>query len=130
MDFMTTRPADSDAHEMGIYKCYFDLIVAGTKTTEIRVNDPSRAKITVGHLIRFRCHDEEVLTRVTRVTRYPDFNTMFDHESVTSVNPTATRAEQLADIRQIYPPDREALGAVAIGIALVDAPHTGSAAER
>jgi hypothetical protein len=40
----------------------------------------------------------------------------FDHEPVASVNPTATREDQLADIRQIYPPEREALGVVAIGI--------------
>ena len=47
---------------------------------------------------------------------------MFDHEPVASVNPTATRDEQLANIRQIYPPEREALGVVAIGIELLDPP--------
>ncbi|MGH3614531.1 MAG: ASCH domain-containing protein [Pseudonocardia sp.] len=121
---MTARPADlatrPRAHEMGIFKRYFDLIATGRKTTEIRVNDSSRAKITVGSLIRFRCRDAEVLTRVTRVNRYPNLDTMFDHESATSVNPTATREEQLANIRQIYPPEREAIGVVAIGIELVD----------
>jgi ASC-1-like (ASCH) protein len=60
-----------------------------------------------------------VLTRVTRVARYDSFDEMFDHESVVSVNPLAARAEQLANIRQIYPPEREALGVVAIGIELV-----------
>ncbi len=123
---MTARPADlaarPRAYEMGIYKRYFDLIAAGAKTTEIRVNDSSRAKLTVGSLIRFRCRDEEVLTRVTRLNRYPDFDAMFDHESPSSVNPTATREEQLANIRQIYPPEREAIGVVAIGIELVDPP--------
>lgn len=48
---------------------------------------------------------------------------MFDHERVSSVNPTATRDDQLANIRQIYPPEREALGVVAIGIELVDPPR-------
>ena len=56
---MTARPADlaarPRAHEMGIYKRYFDLIAAGAKTTEIRVNDSSRAKLTVGSLIRAPC---------------------------------------------------------------------------
>jgi hypothetical protein len=28
---------------------------------------------------------------------------MFDHENVSGVDPTATRAEQLANIRLIYP---------------------------
>jgi ASC-1-like (ASCH) protein len=48
---------------------------------------------------------------------------MFDHESIASVNPLATRAEQLVNIRQIYPPEREALGVVALGIELIDPPR-------
>jgi ASC-1-like (ASCH) protein len=60
---------------------------------------------------------------VTYVHRYTDFEAMFDHESVASVNPTATRESQLANIRQIYPPEREALGVLAIGIELVDPPR-------
>jgi ASC-1-like (ASCH) protein len=51
------------------------------------------------------------------------FREMFDHECVASVNPLATREEQLANIRQIYPPEREALGVVAIGIELVGPPR-------
>ncbi len=123
---MNSRPADlatrPRAHEMGIYKRYFDLIATGRKTTEIRVNDSSRRKIKEGSLIRFTCRDDEVLTRVTRVACYRSFEEMFDHEAVASVNPTATRDDQLRNIRQIYPPDREALGVVAIGIELLDPP--------
>ena len=111
---------------MGIYKRYFNLIAQGRKTTEIRVNDASRRKIKEGSLIRFRCQGDEVLTRVTKVARYTSFEEMFDHESVASVNPLATREEQLTNIRQIYPPEREALGVVAIGIELVTPPHLTS----
>ncbi|HEY6422375.1 MAG TPA: ASCH domain-containing protein [Pseudonocardiaceae bacterium] len=122
---MTQRPTEPvvRAHEMGIYKRYFDLIATGRKTTEIRVNDSSRKKIKIGSLIRFRCQGDQVLTRVARVARYRTFEEMFAHESVASVNPLATRDEQLANIRQIYPPEREALGVVALGIELVDPPH-------
>lgn len=63
---------------------------------------------------------------MTRIARYVSFDEMFDHESVASVNPHATRDEQLANIRQIYPPEREALGVVAIGIELVDKPTRSS----
>ncbi|MGH3799121.1 MAG: ASCH domain-containing protein [Pseudonocardiaceae bacterium] len=47
---MTARPTHlpTRAQEMGIYKRYFDLISSGRKTTEIRVNDSSRRKITEG----------------------------------------------------------------------------------
>ncbi|MFE0021965.1 ASCH domain-containing protein [Amycolatopsis sp. NPDC059021] len=127
---MTERPTEPvvRAHEMGIYKRYFDLIATGRKTTEIRVNDSSRKKIKEGSLIRFRCQGDQVLTRVTRVARYDNFDEMFDHEAAVSVNPLATREEQLANIRQIYPPEREALGVVAIGIELVDPPRAPSSA--
>lgn len=72
-------------------------------------------------------HDagDNTLTRVTKVNRYTSFDEMFDHEPVASVNPTATREDQLANIRQIYPPEREALGVVAIGIELIDPPRPG-----
>ncbi|MGH3766444.1 MAG: ASCH domain-containing protein [Pseudonocardiaceae bacterium] len=122
---MTARPTEPAirAHEMGIYKRYFDLIATGRKTTEIRVNDSSRRKIKEGSLIRFRCQGDQVLTRVTRVARYNTFDEMFDHEEVAAVNPRATRDEQLANIRQIYPPEREVLGVVAIGIELIDPPR-------
>jgi ASC-1-like (ASCH) protein len=122
---MSARPVTLPvrAHEMGIYKRYFDLIASGRKSVEVRVNDSSRRKIKVGSLIRFRCQGDQVLTRVTRVARYASFEEMFDHERVGSVNPLATREEQLANIRQIYPPEREALGVVAIGIELVDPPR-------
>jgi hypothetical protein len=53
-----------------------------------------RYRVKPGSLIRFRCQGEEVLTRVTRVARYTDFDAMFDSESVASVNPLATREEQ------------------------------------
>lgn len=128
---VAARPAEPivRAHEMGIYKRYFDLIVTGRKTIEVRVNDSSRQKIKKGSLIRFRCQGEEVLTRVTRANRYPNFDEMFEHEAVASVNPLATREEQLANIRQIYPPEREAIGVVAIGIELVGSPRRGSAGQ-
>lgn len=121
-------PADVSAppvrtHEMSLSPRYFDLIITGRKTTEIRVNDSSRQRIKEGSLIRFRCQSDEVLTRVTRISRYHSFTEMFDHEPVTSVNPQATREEQLADLRQIYPPEREALGVVAIGLELVNPPR-------
>ena len=122
---MSSRPAETAvrAHEMGIYKRYFDLIATGRKTTEIRVNDSSRQKIKAGSLIRFHCQGNQVLTRVTRIARYDTFDEMFDHEDATSVNPLATREEQLANVRQIYPPEREALGVIAIGIQLLDPTH-------
>ncbi|KND34159.1 hypothetical protein IQ63_17055 [Streptomyces acidiscabies] len=48
--------------------------------------------------------------------QYLDFEALLDGEGPAGINPTAARDEQLADIRAIYPPDKEALGALAIEI--------------
>jgi ASC-1-like (ASCH) protein len=58
---------------------------------------------------------------VKRVTEYPDFEALLDGEGPANVNPTSTREQQLANIRGIYSPEKEALGALAIEIELLTA---------
>jgi ASC-1-like (ASCH) protein len=117
---MAQRPADlatrERAREMPTYKRYFDLIAAGRKTIEVRVAYPSNKRLAPGQLLKFTCRGEECLTRITRIATYPSFDEMLDHENVSTVNPTATRAEQLANIRLIYPAEKEALGVIAIEV--------------
>ena len=117
---MASRPASlataSRARDMPIYKRYYDLIADGTKTVEVRVAYSSMLRIKAGDQIRFTCRKESTLTRVKRVTRYASFDEMFDHESVGAINPTAGREEQLTAIRQIFPPEKEALGVLAIEV--------------
>ncbi|MCX5050181.1 MULTISPECIES: ASCH domain-containing protein [unclassified Streptomyces] len=107
--------------ELNLYRQYFDLVAAGTKTIEVRVKYPHLADVTVGDTIRFRIKgsDETCEVKVKRVTEYPDFEALLDGEGPSNVNPTATRDEQLVRIRAIYPPEKEALGAVAIQIGLL-----------
>ena len=120
---MAQRPADlaqrERSREMPIYKRYFDLLASGRKTIEVRVAYPSNKRLAAGQLLKFTCRGEVCLTRITRVAHYGTFEEMFDHEDVPAVNPTASRAEQLASIRLIYPPEKEALGVVAIHVKLV-----------
>ncbi|WP_435217225.1 ASCH domain-containing protein [Streptomyces sp. bgisy034] len=106
--------------ELNLYRQYFDLVAAGTKTIEVRVKYPHLADLAAGDTIRFRVKgtDETCEVRVIRVTEYADFEALLDGEGPANVNPTATRDEQLASIRAIYPPEKEALGALAIEIAL------------
>ncbi|MGW0881044.1 ASCH domain-containing protein [Streptomyces sp. NPDC002671] len=104
--------------ELNLYRQYFDLVAAGTKTIEVRVKYPHLADLAAGDTIRFRVKgtDEACEVKVKRVTEYPDFEALLDGEGAAGVNPTATREQQLADIRAIYPPAKEALGALAIEI--------------
>ncbi|GHI91382.1 ASCH domain-containing protein [Streptomyces olivaceus] len=103
-------------HELHLYRQYFDLVAAGAKTIEVRVKYPHLADLTAGDTLRFRIKgtDETCEVKVERVTEYPDFEALLDDEGPANVNPTAAREQQLANIRAIYPPEKEALGALAI----------------
>ncbi|KUM70769.1 ASCH domain-containing protein [Streptomyces curacoi] len=110
-------------HELNLYRQYFDLVAAGTKTIEVRVKYPHLADLAAGDIIRFRIKgtDETCEVTVVRVTEYANFEALLDDEGPGNVNPTATRDQQLANIRAIYPPEKEALGALAIEIQLATA---------
>ncbi|WP_411123895.1 ASCH domain-containing protein [Streptomyces sp. x-19] len=113
----TTTPV----HELNLFRHYFDLVAAGRKSIEVRVRYPHLEDLAAGHLIRFwiKGTGETCEARVTRVARYDDFEALLDGEGPANINPMASREQQLADIRSIYPPEKEALGALAIGIELV-----------
>lgn len=104
--------------ELNLFRQYFDLVAAGTKTIEVRVKYPHLADLTAGDVIRFRIKgtNESCEVKVKRVTKYPDFEALLDGEGPANINPTVTREQQLANIRTIYPPEKEALGALAIEI--------------
>lgn len=110
-------------HELNLYRRYFDLVAAGRKSIEVRVRYPHLAGMAAGDTIRFRIKgtDETCDVLVKRVAKYPDFEALLDGEGPANVNPTSTREQQLANIRGIYPPDKEALGALAIEIELLAA---------
>jgi ASC-1-like (ASCH) protein len=78
--------------------------------------------MAAGDTIRFRIKgtDETCDVLVKRVTAYDDFEALLDGEGPANVNPAADREQQLANIRAIYPPEKEALGSLAIEIALLD----------
>jgi ASC-1-like (ASCH) protein len=117
---MASRPANlataKRARDMPIYKRYYDLIANGSKTIEVRVAYTSMLRIKAGDQIRFTCREEATLTRVKRVARYENFDAMFARENPAAINPTATPTEQLRAIREIFPPEKEALGCLAIEI--------------
>lgn len=52
-----------------------------------------------------------------RVASYKSFEEMFDREDPTKINPHESRDVQLAEIRKIFPPHKEALGVLAIEVA-------------
>lgn len=107
------------AREMNLYRRYFDLVASGRKTIEVRVQYPNLRSLAADDHIRFICGTDDALTRVKRVARYTSFEQMLDTEGPARVNPDSPREQQLANIRRIYGPEKEALGVLAIEIELV-----------
>jgi ASC-1-like (ASCH) protein len=109
---------------MNLYRRYFDLVANGSKTIEVRVQYPNLRRLKAGDYIRFICGRDDALTRVRRVSRYTSFEQLLDTEGLGKVNPASPREQQLANIRRIYGPEKEALGVLAIEIELVTEPVT------
>ncbi|MBB4702601.1 ASCH domain-containing protein [Sphaerisporangium siamense] len=104
--------------ELNIRKPYFQLIVNGAKTVEVRVGYPRMRKIRPGHMLTFVSGDDRVTTRVTRVTEYASFEEMLDREDPRLIGGDLGENPEnlLAVIRSIYPPEKERLGVLAIEI--------------
>ncbi|MEU9719313.1 ASCH domain-containing protein [Streptomyces sp. NPDC047976] len=111
----------STTHRLNLYRRYFELVAAGTKTIEVRVKYPHLENLAVGDRIVFRIKDteERCEVEVLRVTEYPSFEALLDGEGPERVNPSSSLEQQLDNIRSIYGPEKEALGALAIEIKLV-----------
>ncbi|WP_327104901.1 ASCH domain-containing protein [Nonomuraea glycinis] len=110
---MTARPQSSTgvrAREMNLYRRYFDLVAADRKTIEVRVQYPNLRNLAADDHIRLVCGRDDALPRAKRVTRYTSFEEMLDAEGAANVNPDSPREQQLANIRRIYGPEKEALG--------------------
>lgn len=66
-------------------------------------------KIKPGQFLRFLSRHESCLTKVTGVHEYIFFDSLFDNEDGTKINPDKNREKQLSEIRQIFPKEKEAL---------------------
>ncbi|MGW7301829.1 ASCH domain-containing protein [Streptomyces sp. NPDC054829] len=116
-----TETATARIRELNLYRRYFDLVADGQKTIEVRVKYPHFEDLAAGDVIRFRIKGtaETCDVLVKRVTEYKTFEELLDGEGPANVNPASSREQQLANIREIYPAEKEALGALAIEIDLL-----------
>ena len=68
-------------------------------------------EVQVKALSLYDCRD-----RVCRIGRYADFSGLLASEDPATIAPDLTRDALLVALRLIYPPDKEALGVVALEI--------------
>ena len=109
-------PSSPCTWEMGLRRVYWELVASGRKSVEVRVRYPKLDGLGAGDYIRFVCEGDVCLTRVVRITVYSSFEEMIDAEGAENVNPDVSRDQQLADIRDIYGPEKEALGVLALEV--------------
>lgn len=107
---------------------YLQQILEGRKTIEVRVGYENIRRLRVGDLLRL---NDLHLYRIRRVAFYPDFEALLAHEPAAAIAPDLPADSLLAALRDLYPPEKEALGAVALEIEPasrpVDAPSSDAA---
>lgn len=88
-------------------------ILAGAKKVEVRAGYDNIRRLRAGDELRL---NDQYRYRIVRMAHYSSFETMLDVEDSETIAPGLSGTELLTSCRQIYPPDREALGVVALEI--------------
>jgi ASC-1-like (ASCH) protein len=92
---------------------YLAEILDGRKTVEVRVAYSNIARLQPGD--RLLLNDRHPFV-IRRVGRYADFDDLLASEDPAAIAPDLTREALLSTLRSIYPPEKEALGVVALEI--------------
>ncbi|MGW7067101.1 methyltransferase [Streptomyces sp. NPDC054855] len=108
-------PAAVREHHLVLRERHYAQVASGRKTVEVGVSTPGKADIRVGDTLVFHQEDSDLELDVTagQITRYASFAELLDAVEPTRIDPDATREDLLRTLRAIYPPAKEALGALA-----------------
>lgn len=93
---------------------YLQSILEGRKTVEIRVGYPNIIRLQVGDRLLLNGQWAFI---IRRIGRYANFEELLAHENGDAWAPEVPPEQRLAALRAIYPPEKEALGVVALEIA-------------
>lgn len=97
-----------------ILETYLAQVLAGHKTVEVRVAYSNIVRLQPGD--RLLLNDRHPYL-IGRITYYGSFEELLRQEDPAAIAPDLSPEELLAALRSLYPPEKEALGAVAIEIA-------------
>ena len=101
---------------------YIFRILAGHKTVEVRVGYDNIRRLQPGDILNL--NDEHTVT-IRRVGRYANFEELLAREDPAAIAPglAGDSTALLEALRQIYPPDKEALGAIALELDVASGPN-------
>lgn len=100
---------------------YVQLILSGQKTVEVRVGYGNITRLAPGDQLLL---NDRHLFIIRRVARYATFEELLAQENAAAIAPGTPPDELLAQLRAIYPPEKEALGVVALEIVQAPTPQT------
>ena len=90
---------------------YLGLILSGKKDVEVRVGYPNISRLRAGDVLLLNgLHSFEI----TRVDHYEGHEALLECEDADRIAPGMSIEGLLVALRDVYPPDKEALGVVAL----------------
>jgi len=98
---------------MWIKRRFFDLILSGEKTLEVRVLYPNLRSIQKGEFVNL---NNQATIRVKDVRKYPTFEEMLSHEEASRIVPGSNREELLRLLKSLYPPHKEQMGVLVLEV--------------
>jgi HAD superfamily hydrolase (TIGR01662 family) len=108
---MSSQQTGGHVKTLWVREPYLGQILAGRKTVEVRVGYDNIRRLQPGD--RLKLNDRHLFV-IRRIGRYADFEELLAHEDPAAIAADLSPDQLLAVLRQIYPPEREALGAVAL----------------
>jgi ASC-1-like (ASCH) protein len=104
---------DGQVKTLWIKDLYLAQILAGRKTIEVRVAYGNISRLAAGDALLLNDTHHYL---IRRIGRYADFEALLEHEDADAIAPGIPADKLLIRMRAIYPPEKEALGAVALEI--------------
>ena len=92
---------------------YLAPILEGRKTIEVRVAYPNIARLRPGDRLLLNERHPYI---IRRIARYSTFQELLSHEAPQTIAPDLEPEELLPALKALYPPDKEALGVIALAI--------------
>ena len=103
--------------KMRIKRLYYDAIMSGLKTLEVRVGYNSIKHLKAGEILRLEAGHASGVVRIKSIRIYDNFADMLAIEPWRQVVPQAkSKEETLCLLQKIYPPYKERLGVHVIEI--------------
>lgn len=95
---------------MRVKNHFLDAIIKGSKPLEVRVGYDNIKNIRQGEKIKLVSHSQEYIVKIEDVRVYSNFEEMINKENPSLIVPGKNTLQVLWLLREIYKPEREALG--------------------